>query len=80
MRALKPVPDFESEDAEREFWAKHDSTEFIDWQSAERRQLRSLEPVRSAQALSPMYRSRRRGREAIWWHSPVSVPECKKTR
>lgn len=32
----KPVPEFKSEDQEREFWAKNDSTEFIDWQSGQR--------------------------------------------
>jgi CopG antitoxin of type II toxin-antitoxin system len=30
---IKPVPEFQSEDAEREFWATHDSTEFIDWRA-----------------------------------------------
>ena len=32
----KPVPQFTSEDDEREFWATHDSTEYIDWSKAER--------------------------------------------
>jgi len=32
----KPIPEFRSEEAEREFWAASDSTEFIDWQSAKR--------------------------------------------
>ena len=32
----KPVPQFNSEDDEREFWATHDSTEYIDWSKAER--------------------------------------------
>jgi len=27
----KPIPKFKSEDAEREFWATHDSTDYIDW-------------------------------------------------
>ncbi|MHB0972384.1 MAG: BrnA antitoxin family protein [Thermoanaerobaculia bacterium] len=30
----KKVPKFSSEDAEREFWSTHDSTEFVDWSSA----------------------------------------------
>ncbi len=30
----KSVPTFASEDAERAFWATHDSTDFIDWQTA----------------------------------------------
>jgi hypothetical protein len=33
----KPVPEFRSEEDERNFWAKHDSTGFIDWQAAQRR-------------------------------------------
>lgn len=41
----KPVPEFRSEDGEREFWAAHDSTEFIDWQSAQRRKLPNLKPT-----------------------------------
>jgi predicted DNA binding CopG/RHH family protein len=41
----KPVPEFRSEDSERKFWAEHDSTEFIDWQSAERRKFPNLKPT-----------------------------------
>ena len=41
----KPVPEFRSEDEEREFWADHDSTEFIDWQSAERGRFPNLKPT-----------------------------------
>ena len=40
-----PVPEFRSEDEEREFWAKHDSTKFIDWQSGQRRKLPNLRPT-----------------------------------
>jgi predicted DNA binding CopG/RHH family protein len=32
----KPIPQFKSEDEEREFWATQDSTEYIDWSKAER--------------------------------------------
>ncbi len=32
----KPIPQFSSEDEEREFWATHDSTEYIDWSKAEK--------------------------------------------
>jgi predicted DNA binding CopG/RHH family protein len=32
---LKPIPDFADEDEEREFWATHDSTEYMDWNQAE---------------------------------------------
>jgi predicted DNA binding CopG/RHH family protein len=31
---LKEIPDFNTEDEEREFWATHDSTEYIDWDEA----------------------------------------------
>jgi predicted DNA binding CopG/RHH family protein len=30
----KPIPRFESEDQEREFWATHDSSEYVDWRRA----------------------------------------------
>lgn len=30
----KKIPKFKSEDEEREFWAKEDSTEYIDWENA----------------------------------------------
>ena len=31
---LKPIPEFKNEDEEREFWATHDSTEYVDWSQA----------------------------------------------
>jgi len=33
-KSLKPIPTFESEDEEREFWATHESTEHVDWNRA----------------------------------------------
>lgn len=30
----RDIPTFESEDEEREFWATHDSTEYVDWGKA----------------------------------------------
>ena len=33
---LKPIPNFNSEAKEREFWQTHDSTEYVDWSKAER--------------------------------------------
>lgn len=30
----RDIPTFESEDEEREFWATHDSTDYIDWDEA----------------------------------------------
>ncbi len=40
----KAIPKFKSEDQEREFWAKADSTDYIDWGSAKTLDLPSLRP------------------------------------
>ena len=40
----KPMPEFRSEEEERQFWACHDSTEFIDWSTAEPRKFPNLKP------------------------------------
>ena len=32
----RPIPQFNNEDEEREFWANHDSTEYIDWSKAKK--------------------------------------------
>ncbi|MGB6066760.1 MAG: BrnA antitoxin family protein [Desulfomonilaceae bacterium] len=32
----KRIPKFETEDQEREFWASHDSTEYVAWDKAKR--------------------------------------------
>lgn len=44
MPRKKPIPKFESEDQEREFWATHDSTEYISWNGADRIILANLKP------------------------------------
>ena len=41
----KPAPEFQSEDEERQFWSNHDSTEFIDWRTAELRKFPKLKPT-----------------------------------
>ncbi len=41
----KKVPNFKTEDEERRFWASADSTEYVDWLSAERRKLIQLKPT-----------------------------------
>ena len=46
----KKVPRQGSEDRERAFWATHDSTEYVDWDRAERVQLPKLKP--STQTIS----------------------------
>ena len=50
-KALKEIPEFETEEEEAEFWDTHDSTEYVDWDEAE-----VLEPdpaVKSPRDLSP---------------------------
>ena len=44
MAKIKPIPNFASEDEERDFWANHDSTEFVDWSNARRLTLSNLKP------------------------------------
>jgi predicted DNA binding CopG/RHH family protein len=44
-KTLKPLPKFKSEDEEREFWAGHDSTDYIDWSKAERVVMPNLKPT-----------------------------------
>ncbi len=41
---LKDIPTFKNEDEEREFWASHDSTEYVDWEQAEAVILPKLKP------------------------------------
>jgi predicted DNA binding CopG/RHH family protein len=40
----KRIPKFKSEDQEREFWSKADSTDYIDWKKAKRAILPNLKP------------------------------------
>ena len=44
MRKLKNIPKFKNKDEEREFWAKADSSEYIDWKKAEKVTLSKLKP------------------------------------
>ena len=34
MKKLKPIPKFKNEDEEADFWATHDSTDYVDWSKA----------------------------------------------
>lgn len=43
-KKLKSMPEFKTEDEEREFWGTHDSTEYIDWSKAERVSFPNLKP------------------------------------
>lgn len=45
MKARKKIPTFKDEDAERAFWSKEDSTEYIDWSAAQRVTLPKLRPT-----------------------------------
>jgi predicted DNA binding CopG/RHH family protein len=40
----KRIPAFQSEEAEREFWSRHDSTEYVDWSKAKRAVFPNLRP------------------------------------
>ncbi len=41
----KRLPKFKTEDAERKFWASHDSTDFLDWGAGKRTILPKLKPT-----------------------------------
>ena len=40
----KPIPRFASEDAERQFWAKHDTTDYFVWSKAAQPSFPNLKP------------------------------------
>lgn len=42
---FKKVPKFKDENEEREFWATHDSTEYLDWSQAEVTTFPKLKPT-----------------------------------
>lgn len=46
----KKIPSFSSENAERRFWATHDSTEYINWSKAHQEEFPNLKP--STQTIS----------------------------
>lgn len=50
-RKRKPIPDFKSEAEERTFWETHDSTDYVDWSSAERARFANLKPSTTAISL-----------------------------
>ncbi len=50
MSQLKKIPDFKTEDEEREFWATHSSVDYVDWSKAEKAIFPNLKP--SAEAIS----------------------------
>jgi len=44
MKKKKNIPNFDSEDAEREFWRTHDSSDYFDWKDAAEITLSKLKP------------------------------------
>ena len=40
----KQVPRFKTEDEERDFWAREDSTKYVDWSTAKRHKFPKLKP------------------------------------
>jgi predicted DNA binding CopG/RHH family protein len=49
-KPLKPIPKFETEAQEQEFWSAHDSTDYVDWNKAQRITFGRLKP--STQTIS----------------------------
>jgi len=43
-KTRRKIPKFKSEDQERAFWSKHDSTDYIDWTNAKKVVLPNLKP------------------------------------
>ena len=46
--ALKRIPTFKTEEAERAFWAKADSTDYVDWSKARAVRFPNLRPSSTA--------------------------------
>ena len=46
----KPIPAFQNEAEERDFWERHDSADYVDWDTAARVRFPSLKPSEAAAA------------------------------
>ncbi len=44
MNKLKNIPIFKNEEEEREFWANHESSDFVDWKKSKRAVFPNLKP------------------------------------
>jgi predicted DNA binding CopG/RHH family protein len=44
MKKLKNIPKFKTEEEERKFWSKNDSTEYIDWGKSKLTSFPNLKP------------------------------------
>lgn len=42
--AKRPIPRFQTEDQERDFWARHDVVDYFDWDKAVKGSFRALKP------------------------------------
>ena len=42
---VKPIPEFKTEEEEREFWATHDSADYVEWENAEKTIFPQLKPA-----------------------------------
>lgn len=51
MTKQKKLPKFRSEDEEREFWSKADSTKYVEWRRAKRLVLPNLKPTQKTISL-----------------------------
>ena len=43
-KVLKPIPEFASEAEERAFWETNDTTDYVDWNKAQRVRMPNLKP------------------------------------
>lgn len=48
MKQLKPIPAFKTEAEENNFWANHDSVDYLNWDKAEKVRLPNLKPTTQA--------------------------------
>ncbi|MBN2069592.1 MAG: hypothetical protein JW739_08155 [Opitutales bacterium] len=46
---MEELPIFKNEDEEREFWAEHDSTEYIDCSKSEKVSFPNLKPTKASE-------------------------------
>jgi len=45
MNRKRQIPEFRSDESERVFWTENDSTQFVEWQAAQRRRFPNLKPA-----------------------------------
>lgn len=50
-KRLKAIPEFASEDEEREFWEQQDSSDYLDWSQARQVVMPNLKPTTKAISL-----------------------------